>query len=215
MAQPFNMSRTLVDGQGNFGSVDGDPPAAMRYTEARLTDAAVAMLDDLELDTVDYTANYDDSRMEPTVLPGKFPNLLVNGSIGIAVGMASNIPPHNLAEVVDALTMYIQNPDVELAELMQRASGPGLPDRRHHLRPGRHLGRVQHRPRPAWWSARRSARRRRSRAAGRCYIDEIPYPPRRDLIIDRIAALVKRGHDRGHQRRSRTTPTARTRIAST
>jgi len=192
MAQPFNMSRTLVDGQGNFGSVDGDPPAAMRYTEARLTDAAVAMLDDLELDTVDYAPNYDDSRTEPKVLPGKFPNLLVNGSIGIAVGMASNIPPHNLGEVVDALTMFIENPDVELAELMQVMPGPDFPTG------GLICGQS------GIWDAYSTGRGRLTVRAkiraeeekpGRwaLHIDEIPYPPRRDLIIDRIASLVKEG----------------------
>src|SRR5437879_4427704 len=103
LAQPFNMRYPLVDGQGNFGSVDGDPPAAMRYTEARLTALAMEMLADLEMDTVDLIANYDGTREEPVVLPGRFPNLLCNGSTGIAVGMATNMPPHNLGEVVDAL----------------------------------------------------------------------------------------------------------------
>src|SRR5580704_13725606 len=103
MAQPFNLRYPLVDGQGNFGSVDGDPPAAMRYTEARLTRLADEMLADLEMDTVDMIANYDGTRDEPSVLPGRFPNLICNGSAGIAVGMATNMAPHNLSEVVDAL----------------------------------------------------------------------------------------------------------------
>src|SRR5579862_35740 len=103
LAQPFNMRYVLVDKQGNFGSIDGDPPAAMRYTEARMTQASVDMLDDLERETVDLVANYDDTRTEPTVLPGKFPNLLVNGAQGIAVGMATSIPPHNLREIGAAL----------------------------------------------------------------------------------------------------------------
>ena len=127
MAQIFNMSRTLIDGQGNFGSVDGDPPAAMRYTEARLTAAAMDMLADLDLDTVDYIPNYDEATTEPTVLPGKFPNLLVNGSIGIAVGMACNLPPHNLGEVVDALTLYIRNPECTVSDLMEVMPGPDFP----------------------------------------------------------------------------------------
>ena len=102
MAQDFSMRLPLIDGQGNFGSMDGDPPAAMRYTEARLAKAADALLDDIDKDTVDFQANYDESAREPTVLPARFPNLLVNGAGGIAVGMATNIPPHNLGEVIDA-----------------------------------------------------------------------------------------------------------------
>src|SRR5471032_2906585 len=102
MAQDFSMRVPLIDGQGNFGSVDGDPPAAMRYTEARLTKSALAVLGDIDKDTVDFNANYDNSETEPSVLPAKFPNLLVNGAGGIAVGMATNIPPHNLGEVIDA-----------------------------------------------------------------------------------------------------------------
>jgi DNA gyrase subunit A len=110
MAQDFNMRYPLVDGQGNFGSVDGDPPAAMRYTEARLTPLAMELLADLEMDTVDLVPNYDGTRDEPSVLPGRFPNLLCNGASGIAVGMATNMPPHNLGEVVEALHHLIANP---------------------------------------------------------------------------------------------------------
>ncbi|MHC5111824.1 MAG: DNA gyrase subunit A [Planctomycetota bacterium] len=127
LAQNWNMRQPLIDGQGNFGSIDGDPPAAMRYTEARMSQAAVAMLEDLELDTVDFVPNYDNSREEPTVLPGKFPNLLVNGGTGIAVGMATNMAPHNVAEVCDALLLYLDNPDVGLAELMEILPGPDFP----------------------------------------------------------------------------------------
>src|SRR5579862_2455216 len=118
MAQDFSMRLTLVDGQGNFGSMDGDPPAAMRYTEARLDRAATALLDDIDKDTVDYQANYDDTSKEPTVLPARFPNLLVNGAGGIAVGMATNIPTHNLGEVVDACIACIDDPDTTIDELM-------------------------------------------------------------------------------------------------
>src|SRR5687768_15755861 len=107
LAQTFNMRYPLVDGQGNFGSVDGDPPAAMRYTESRMTPLAVEMLADIDKDTVDWNSNYDGTRNEPSVLPGRFPNLICNGSAGIAVGMATNIPPHNLNEVVDALRVLI------------------------------------------------------------------------------------------------------------
>jgi DNA gyrase subunit A len=127
LAQPFNMRYPLVDGQGNFGSVDGDPPAAMRYTEARLTPLAMEMLADLEMDTVDMIANYDGTREEPTVVPGRFPNLLCNGSTGIAVGMATNMPPHNLGEVIDALHHLIDNPEATIDELLQFIKGPDFP----------------------------------------------------------------------------------------
>ena len=127
MAQPFNMRQTMVDGQGNFGSIDGDPPAAMRYTEARMTEASTEMLADIDKETVDFTRNYDDTRDEPTVLPGKFPNLLVNGGSGIAVGMSTNFAPHNLQEVCSALLMVLDNPDVQLGELMQVIEGPDFP----------------------------------------------------------------------------------------
>src|SRR5512146_1907208 len=119
MAQGFNMRYPLVDGQGNFGSIDGDPPAAMRYTEARMTAATMEMMADLEYDTVDMQPNYDDTRTEPTVLPSKFPNLLVNGSQGIAVGMATSMPPHNLREVCDALVKLIDKPETTIEELMK------------------------------------------------------------------------------------------------
>lgn len=127
MAQEFNMRYPLVEGQGNFGSVDGDPPAAMRYTEARMTQAAVDMMGDMDKETVDFVPNYDETRTEPTVLPAKFPNLLVNGASGIAVGMATNIPPHNLSEMVDALVMLINNPDATVEELMSVLPGPDFP----------------------------------------------------------------------------------------
>src|SRR5512139_1118795 len=131
MAQPFNMRAPLVDGQGNFGSVDGDPPAAQRYTEARLTRVGASMMEDIDKDTVDYQPTYDDSSVEPTVLPTVLPNLLVNGAEGIAVGMATNIPPHNLGEVVDGLSFLLQNqdltPDERLEGLIARIHGPDFP----------------------------------------------------------------------------------------
>ncbi|HKY04656.1 MAG TPA: DNA gyrase subunit A, partial [Blastocatellia bacterium] len=127
MAQDFSMRNPLVDGQGNFGSVDGDSAAAYRYTEARLTHVATEMLADIEKDTVDFVPNYDESRKEPTVLPTRFPNLLVNGSAGIAVGMATNIPPHNLSEVVEATIYLIQNPNARLKTLMGMLPGPDFP----------------------------------------------------------------------------------------
>src|ERR1700683_4738609 len=127
MAQDFSMRYELVDGQGNFGSIDDDPAAAMRYTEARLARIATEMLRDLDMDTVDFVANYDGSRREPLVLPARFPNLLVNGSSGIAVGMATNIPPHNLREVIDATVAYIDDPDIDVDGLVQPSKGPDLP----------------------------------------------------------------------------------------
>jgi DNA gyrase subunit A len=127
MAQDFVMRYPLVDGQGNFGSVDGDPPAAMRYTEARLTHFAMELLEDIEQDTVDFIPNYDETLQEPTVLPGRFPNLICNGCSGIAVGMASNIPPHNLGEVVDALKLLIDDPEVVLSKLIEVLPGPDFP----------------------------------------------------------------------------------------
>ena len=127
MAQPFSLRLPLADGQGNFGSVDGDPPAAMRYTEIRLEKVAHQLLDDIDKDTVDFQDNYDNSESEPTVLPAKFPNLLVNGSGGIAVGMATNIPPHNLGEVISACKAYIEDPAIEIEGLMEYVPGPDFP----------------------------------------------------------------------------------------
>src|SRR6185369_5175498 len=119
MAQSFSMRYPLVQGQGNFGSVDGDPPAAMRYTEARLARIATALLEDIDKETVDFRPNYDDSETEPEVLPTRVPNLLVNGSSGIAVGMATNIPPHNLNEIIDATVHLIQNPTAHLSDILK------------------------------------------------------------------------------------------------
>jgi len=192
MAQSFNMRVPLVDGQGNFGSVDGDPPAAMRYTEARLTAAATELLDDLQLDTVDFVPNYDESREEPTVLPARFPNLLVNGSVGIAVGMASNVPPHNPAEVADALALFIEKPECTLQELMEALPGPDFPTG------GILCGRQGIVDAYATGRGRLTVRgrlRAEEEKGGRwaLHVEEIPYPPRRDLIITKIAQLIKDG----------------------
>src|SRR5437660_1315460 len=127
MAQDFSFRYPLIDGQGNFGSIDGDPPGAMRYTEARLSRMATEMLRDIETDTVDFAPNYDESRREPNVLPSRFPNLLVNGSTGIAVGMATNIPPHRLGEVVDSVIALIEEPDANVEGLMKHIKGPDFP----------------------------------------------------------------------------------------
>src|SRR5216110_2216430 len=127
LAQPFAMRAPLVDGQGNFGSVDGDPPAADRYTEARLERVATYLLEDLDKDTVDFVPNYDESELEPVVLPTRIPNLLINGSDGIAVGMATKIPPHNLTEIVDATITLVNNPNAQLAEILKFVQGPDFP----------------------------------------------------------------------------------------
>ena len=127
MAQPFSMRYMLVDGQGNFGSVDGDAPAAMRYTEVRMSRIAHEILADIDKETVDFVENYDGSESEPSVMPTRVPNLLVNGSSGIAVGMATNIPPHNLSEIVNASLVLIDNPSVDIPELMELVPGPDFP----------------------------------------------------------------------------------------
>lgn len=127
MAQPFSMRVPMIDGQGNFGSMDGDSAAAMRYTEARLAKVAHALIEDIDKDTVDFMPNYDESLQEPSVLPARYPNLLVNGTNGIAVGMATNIPPHNLGEIVSACCAYIDNPDITVEELINYVPGPDFP----------------------------------------------------------------------------------------
>ena len=127
LAQDFSMRYMLVDGHGNFGSIDGDPPAAYRYTESRMSKMSLEMLTDIEKNTVDFDPNYDDRLKEPVVLPSRFPNLLVNGSQGIAVGMATNIPPHNLGEVCGAIDCLIENPEAELEDLMEHIKGPDFP----------------------------------------------------------------------------------------
>ena len=127
MAQPWSMRHLLVDGQGNFGSVDGDSPAAMRYTEARMSKVAAELLADIDKNTVDFAPNYDESLKEPKVLPAKYPNLLVNGSQGIAVGMATNIPPHNLGEAINASIALVRTPEIDDDELMQIMPGPDFP----------------------------------------------------------------------------------------
>ncbi|HXU09507.1 MAG TPA: DNA gyrase subunit A [Blastocatellia bacterium] len=191
MAQDFSMRYPLVDGQGNFGSVDGDSPAAYRYTEARLTRIATEMLADIDKDTVDFVPNYDESREEPTVLPTRYPNLLVNGSGGIAVGMATNIPPHNLNEVIEATIYLIQNPTARLKTLMGMVPGPDFPTGgfiygregiRHAYETGR--GMVIMRARASIDRAGKSGERMA------IVVTEIPYQVNKAKLLERIAELV-------------------------
>ena len=190
LAQDFSMRAPLVDGQGNFGSVDGDPPAAMRYTESRLTKIALHLLDDIDKDTVDFQPNYDGSANEPTVLPAKFPNLLVNGAGGIAVGMATNIPPHNLNEVVDACVALIDNPSLSIDELINIIPGPDFPTGgiilgRQGIRAAYHLGRgsIVMRGKVTIDTIRKD------REA--IIVSEIPYQVNKASMVERIAELVR------------------------
>ena len=190
MAQDFSMRVPLIDGQGNFGSVDGDPPAAYRYTEAKLAKSAIPLLDDIDKDTVDFQANYDNSDKEPSVLPAKFPNLLVNGAGGIAVGMATNIPPHNLSEVIDACVALIDNPAISIDELTQIIPGPDFPTGgiilgRAGIRSAYHLGRgsIMMRGKVTIDTIRKD------REA--IIVSEIPYQVNKATMVERIAELVR------------------------
>ncbi|MFH1918541.1 MAG: DNA gyrase subunit A [Planctomycetota bacterium] len=196
LAQEWNMRHVLVDKQGNFGSIAGLPPAAMRYTEARMSAIAALMMEDIKLDTVDFVPTYDERRTEPTVLPSKFPNLLVNGANGIAVGMATSIPPHNLGEICDALVKVIDDPDVSVDELLEIVPGPDFPTGgvicgRNGIRRGYHTGRstivVRARCRIEELRGNRS----------RIVVTEIPYQQARDRVEERIAALVNGGRIAG------------------
>jgi DNA gyrase subunit A len=189
MAQTWAMRERLVDGQGNFGSVEGDPPAAMRYTEARMTHLGAALMTDMEKDTVDFVPNYDETRTEPTVFPAAFPNLLVNGGTGIAVGMATNIPPHNLAEVIDGICAQIDDPDITLDELVKHVKGPDFPTGcticgmngiRQYLETGRGSMKVRGK---AGVEELKGGREQ-------IVITQIPYGVNRATLVERIAQLV-------------------------
>ena len=190
MAQPFAERYPPIEGQGNFGSIDGDPPAAMRYTEARLMQVAAEMIEDLEKDTVDFQPNYDETREEPTVLPGKFPNLLCNGSSGIAVGMATSIPPHNLGEICDATIAIIDKPGIDNRELMRIVKGPDFPTGglicgRRGIEEGYRTGRAN-------ITVRARAHTEETRGGKmQIVITEIPYGQIKTRIIERIAECVK------------------------
>ncbi|USZ71779.1 DNA gyrase subunit A [Natronosalvus halobius] len=192
MAQDFSMRYPLVDGQGNFGSMDGDPPAAQRYTEARMAAIAEELLEDIDRDTVDFSSNYDDRLQEPDVLPAAFPNLLVNGSSGIAVGMSTNIPPHNLGEVIDATVELIDNPDATVEDLMEHVKGPDFPTGANIV------------GRDAIYSAYKTGRGRiRVRAEfeveewkrdrERIVVTEVPYQANKARLVERIAEDVTEG----------------------
>ena len=190
MAQPFSMRVPLVDGQGNFGSMDGDSAAAMRYTEARLAKVAHSLIDDIDKDTVDFMPNYDETLQEPTVLPASYPNLLVNGANGIAVGMATNIPPHNLGEVLDACCAYIDNPEISIDDLINIVPGPDFPTGGLILGYGG--------AKSAYYTGRGSGMMRAKATIEELYKDreaiivhEIPYQVNKAALITRIAELVK------------------------
>ena len=191
MAQSFNLRYPLVDGQGNFGSIDGDNPAAMRYTEIRMTPLAEEMLADIEKETVDFIANYDDTLREPAVLPSRIPNLLINGSAGIAVGMATNIPPHNLNEVIDALVALVGNPDITIKQLMRNIPGPDFPTAgfihgREPIIQAYHEGKgiIQMRGKAFTETLKRTGKEQ-------IIISEIPYQVNKVKLIEQIAALVQ------------------------
>ncbi len=190
LAQKFSTRYILVDGHGNFGSVDGDPPAAYRYTESKMSKVSMEMLTDIDKDTVDFAPNYDDRLKEPTVLPSRFPNILVNGSTGIAVGMATNIPPHNLGEVIDGMCYYIDNPEASLDELMQYIKGPDFPTA------GIVMGRAGIRAAYGTGRGKIVVRARTEIAEGKngryqIIVSELPYQVNKRRLIEAIADLVK------------------------
>ncbi|MEO0991415.1 MAG: DNA gyrase subunit A, partial [Pseudomonadota bacterium] len=190
MAQPFSMSLPLLDGQGNFGSMDGDNPAAMRYTEVRMAKPASALLADIEKDTVDFQDNYDGKDKEPTVLPARFPNMLVNGAGGIAVGMATNIPPHNLGEIVDATLALIEDPDLSSEALMEYVPAPDFPTGGVILgRSGARRAYMEGRGSVIVRAKTRVEEIRKDRYA--IVLDEIPYQVNKAAMIEKIADLVR------------------------
>ena len=190
LAQPWRMRTPMIDPQGNFGSIDGDPPAAMRYTEARMTAAAVDLLEDIKLDTVDFQPNYDERLLEPTVLPGRFPNLLINGGVGIAVGMATSLPPHNPNEIFDAIVATVDKPDIELSELLEIVKGPDFPTGgrivgRRGILDGYSTGRGKVYVRGNVHVEETSAGR------ASLVIDEIPYNLVQRTLVEKIVECIK------------------------
>jgi len=190
MAQDFAMRLPLIDGQGNFGSMDGDPPAAYRYTEARLARVSDTLLDDLDNDTVEFQPNYDDTEQEPKVLPAGFPNLLVNGGSGIAVGMATNIPPHNLGEVIDACCAYLDNPAITIDELMQYVPAPDFPTGGIIMgRAGTHAAYRTGRGAVVMRAKTHVEEIRKDREA--IVFTELPYQVNKAKLVERIAETVR------------------------
>ena len=199
MAQDFSLRYPLVDGQGNFGSVDGDSPAAMRYTEIRMTRMAHEFLDDLDKETVDFVPNYDGSMDEPSILPTRIPNLLVNGSSGIAVGMATNIPPHNLKEIVDGLLALIETPEITIEKLIALIPGPDFPTAgfiygtngiQQAYRTGRGIIKLR---------ARAFVEKRKQQNRESIIVAELPYQVNKAKLIEKIAELVKEKRIEGIQ----------------
>ena len=190
MAQPFSMRYMLVDGQGNFGSVDGDSPAAMRYTEIRMAKIAHALLEDIDKETVEFTANYDNSEHEPSVLPTKVPNLLINGSSGIAVGMATNIPPHNLNETINACIALIDNPELGYRELMKHLPGPDFPTQ-GIINGSRGIDEAYRTGRGRIYLRARTEREEFDHGRQRIVVTELPYQVNKARLLEKIAELVK------------------------
>src|SRR2546422_5541659 len=202
MAQDFNMRYPLIDGQGNFGSVDGDPAAAYRYTECRLTRLAEELLADIEKETVDFVPNFDESTEEPTVLPTKVPNLLINGSDGIAVGMATKIPPHNLTEIIDATVLLISKPSATIDEVLALVPGPDLPTGAYlygksGIKTAYATGRGQFTMRA------KAAIERPTKEKQQIVITEIPYQVNKAKVIERIAQLVQEKKEHTSELQSR------------
>ena len=190
MVQDFSMSLPLIDGQGNFGSIDGDPPAAMRYTETRLAKIAQFLLDDIEKDTVSFKSNYDETEQEPDVLPAQYPNLLVNGAGGIAVGMATSIPPHNLGEVVDATLALIKNKDIKLSELMKHVPGPDFPTGGIII--GKDIIKQGYKSGRGSFKIRGDIKIEQAKGGReRLVITSIPYQVNKSVLNERIAELVR------------------------
>src|SRR6202140_1352417 len=190
LAQPFNMRYPLVSGQGNFGSVDGDPPAAMRYTEARLARISEELLGDLEKETVDFIPNFDQTREEPVVLPSRVPNLLVNGASGIAVGMATNIPPHNLNEIVEGLLLLLENPETSLKELMKVIPGPDFPTA-GYISGREGILSAYKTGRGSFIMRAKAAIEQAGKERENIVITEIPYQVNKARLVERIAELVQ------------------------
>src|SRR3712207_1237887 len=189
MAQDFSIRYTLVDGHGNFGSVDGDGAAAMRYTEAKMTKVTLELLRDINKNTVDFIPNFDGEEKEPSVLPSRFPNLLVNGSSGIAVGMATNIPPHNLIEVINGINKFIDNPEISVSELMTEIKGPDFPTSgiifgKSGIRKAYETGRGK-------VILRSRAEIEEDKGKSRIVVTEIPYQVNKARLIENIAILLK------------------------